>query len=298
MGFNNDLALEARELASANTGRIEGVSNIQRKVGDFSVTEITIENEKGSRTLEKPCGKYITVEMPEEVQESMAISVISQELLRILPKKCGRVLVIGLGNENVTPDALGPEAVKSIVVTRHLKEDLEEIFERNAVSTVSALAPGVMGQTGIESAEIIKSLINCIKPDTVITVDALCARRLSRLARTVQITDTGIKPGSGIGNTRAELSKTTLGIPVIAMGMPTVVSATTLTADIMTVLSGEEGKRDEIYKAVEEKMGLSLFVTPKEIDSVVSDCARIMAMAINTALHRGFTNEEMEQMLI
>ena len=298
MGFGTDLALEARELASAGAGVIDGVSSVKRDIGGFSITEITIENEKGSRTLEKPCGKYVTIELPEEAEENKAIGIISQEVLRILPKGCKKVLVIGLGNENVTPDALGPEVVKSIVVTRHLKSDMEDIFEKNAVSTVSALAPGVMGQTGIESAEIIRSLMACIKPDAVISVDALCARRLSRLARTVQITDTGIKPGSGIGNTRAELSKKTLGVPVIAIGMPTVVSATTLTADVMAVLSGEEEKRNDIYRAVEEKMGLELFVTPKEIDGVVRDCGRILAMAINTALHRGFTGEEMEQMLL
>ncbi len=298
MNFNTDLAVEARELASAGSGEIEGVKNICRTVGDFQITEITIENETGSRLLEKPCGKYVTVEMPDEVDFDKGVSVISQELLRILPQSCKKVLVIGLGNENVTPDALGPETVKSIVVTRHLQEDLSEVFEKNSVSTVSAIAPGVMGQTGIESAEIIKSLINCIKPDAVITIDALCARRLSRLARTVQITDTGLKPGSGIGNTRAELSKQTLGVPVIAMGMPTVVSAVTLTADIMALLSGEHDKRDDIYHAVEKNIGLDLFVTPKEVDSLVSQCGKILAMAINLSLHRGFTGEEMEQMLI
>ncbi len=298
MKFNTDLAVEARELASASSGVIEGVSHINRTVGDFEICEITIENEVGSRALEKPCGKYITVEMPDEVDFDKCVSVISQELIRILPQDVKNVLVIGLGNENVTPDALGPEAIKSIVVTRHIENELPDAFRRGSIISVSAIAPGVMGQTGIESAEIIKSLISCALPDAVITIDALCARRLSRLARTVQITDTGLKPGSGIGNTRAELSRKTLGVPVVAIGMPTVVSATTLTADVMALLTEEHDKRDDIYHAVEKNIGLDLFVTPKEVDSLVCQCGKILAMAINLSLHRGFTGEEIENLIM
>ena len=298
MGYNTDLAVEARELADANSGGIEGVKSTEREIGDFRITEIAIETEAGSKILEKPCGKYITVEMPEEADFESSVKVLSNELLAVLPSPHKKVLVIGLGNESVTPDALGPETVKSIVVTRHLKEDMADIFEKNAVSTVSAIAPGVMGQTGIESAEIIKSLVACVRPDTVITVDALCARRLSRLARTVQITDTGLKPGSGIGNTRAELSSQTLGVPVIAVGMPTVVGATTLTADIMTLISGDGERRDDIFKAVEERLPEELFVTPKEIDTVVRQCGKVLAMSINSALHRGFSSAELEGLLM
>jgi spore protease len=251
------------------------------------------------------------LETHEEIVKIMAKKL---EKLRKL-KKNSVILVVGLGNWNVTPDALGPKVVSKILVTRHLSEHLPEELH-GMVRSVSAISPGVMGLTGIETSEIIRGVVDRVKPDLVIAIDALAARRTSRINATIQIGDTGVNPGHGMGNRRVALNEKTLGVPIIAIGVPTVVDAATLVNDTMdrmlAAMAKQAPKGTEFFEmlmslADEEKYHLiqeilnpytgNMFVTPKEVDAVIERLSNIIANAVNLALHPGIKKDDFRRYL-
>lgn len=233
MNFRTDLALEVRE--NLEGGKIDGVECTEFKSAGAEITRLKITDSRGEAALGKPCGEYITVQSQSFARSSRIsdelTDAVARELSRLLPKD-GTVLAAGLGNTNITPDALGPKFIRGVFVTRHLKRELCEQLGLGSLRPVAAIAPGVLGQTGVETGELLLGAVNVIKPCAVIVVDALAARKLGRLGSTVQISDSGIIPGSGVGNSRAEISRRTLGVPVISVGVPTVVDAQTLARDV------------------------------------------------------------------
>lgn len=290
-----DLALEARELyhERENTPDLpEGVEEEHFTAAGFPVTRVRVTNENGSKMLCKPIGSYTTIELDRLLRrEDRAFSdcagVIATELRELCHLGEGdSVLVAGLGNSSITPDAVGHIAVQYTIVTRHLKDTYPGEFAH--FRAVSAVEPGVLGTTGIESADLVASVVQKVRPAAVIAVDALASRRLSRVCRTVQLTNTGISPGSGVGNSRRELSSATLGIPVIAVGVPTVVDAATLAADLAETAGTA---LDE--EALRRESG-GMIVTPRDIDTSVNDISRLVAYAINLAFHDGLTVEDVD----
>ena len=279
--WDTDLALEARELASAADGEIEGVENRHYESFKIGVDEIKIVNEKGEKALCKRRGTYITLTLPEgflhddELFEDCA-NALAAEMGKLIKER--DVLVAGSGNTAVTADSLGPLTADGVISTRHIvKNMLPDSFGK-----VACVKCGVMGQTGIESADIIRGVCSRVKPKTVVTVDALTARSISRLSRTVQISDCGISPGSGVGNTRAELSKDTIGVPVVAIGVPTIVGGATLVADTAHELCDTD--RNELYRLSKEKLN-GFFVTPKDIDIISERMSRLIATSFNMFAH-------------
>lgn len=258
MENRTDLALESYE--NINKTEIDGA-----KVEiDKDITTVTIFNENGSRELGKPIGTYITYSMPTLLSDSDIFNGIINEMSNILsnllPSNINSVLVAGIGNLDITADALGPRSNDYVLATRHLKdnETFKDFFNVSSVST------GVLGDTGIESAEIIKGVVNTTKPECVIVIDALAASSKDRLGNTVQLSNTGISPGSGVGNHRYEISKNTLGVPVISIGIPTVLST--------AILNDSDNQ--------------PLFVTPREIDKIIEQGSRLIGMAINVTFQK------------
>lgn len=311
---HTDLALDARDMATAaNQGQpLPGIEQESTRENGIRVTKINVKNEEGSRALGKLLGHYITIEVPalrekdSQLQDRVATK-LAQEFEQFLQEigipKNAKALIIGLGNSNVTPDALGPLVVDNVMVTRHFFELMP-----NDVSPgyrpVSAVAPGVLGTTGIESSDIVLGIVEKSKPDFIIAIDALASRSLDRVNTTIQIADTGIHPGSGIGNKRKGLTKENLGVPVIAIGVPTVVYASTIvnnafdlmqkhfseqtnnTGQILGLLDNiHEEERLQLVKEVLNPVGHDLLVTPKEIDQFIEDIANIIASGLNAALH-------------
>ena len=281
-----DLALEAREAAGRDKLTNYGFTeNVDHRSG-FCVSTISITDDSGAELLGKPKGVYTTVELDsflkrEDNAFSSGVNVVAEELVKLSHlEESDSVLVVGLGNPAITPDALGHKALRYTLATRHLSEDFG-IFR-----PVSLIEPGVLGTTGIESADVIKSIVSAVSPSLVIAIDALASRSISRLCRTVQLSDSGIVPGSGIGNARGELSLNTLGVPVIAVGVPTVVDAVTIARELL-------GDGDISEDAL-ERYGGSMIVTPKDIDANISDIARLVGYALNIALHRGLTVEDVD----
>lgn len=274
MNFRTDLALEMHE-KNSNKNCI-GVEVKKFSKDNIKVTEIKIKDKTGEETIGKPVGKYITIELTEFSHESEItdhrLIVISDSIKSLLPIECESILVVGLGNENITPDALGPLCSKQIFATRHLDKEMKIDIGSEKINYVSAISTGVLGQTGIETVEYIKGIVNIVKPQVVIVVDALASSSLSRLGKAIQITDTGITPGSGVGNSRAEISEKTLGIPVIAIGVPTVV-------DGVTMAYGLVKEPKSISKETE-----SMIVTPKDIDLIIERAASLIALSINCAI--------------
>ena len=272
MDCRTDIALERQEIQGENC---EGVIVKKKKIGTAEITEVNIINVQGEKNLGKPIGKYITIDLPEFSHESELLDgrlkALVESLKSILPTIIDKALVVGLGNDNITPDALGPLCAEQIFSTRHIDKDFSDYLGVKKIISVSSVSTGVLGQTGIESAEYIKGIAEFVKPDVVIVIDALASRRLSRLGKTVQISNVGITPGSGVGNHRKSIDKELLGIPVIAVGVPTVVDANTIVKD----LSGKNAKDD-----VTEVM----MVTPKDIDTVITRAARLLSLSINCAL--------------
>lgn len=295
VSIRTDLACEAHELtkSAVNLDKIDGVTAVRLERGGFNVTKVTVENENGAQSIGKPIGTYTTVDIGallrrEEDAFLNAVHIIADSLRELIPDNAeSSVLVAGLGNDSITPDAIGPLTVKNVMVTRHVKEKLPEYF--GSYRSVSALRPGVLGTTGIESGELIRSAAENVKPDMIIAVDALASRRLDRLCSTVQISDSGITPGSGIGNSRNALNEDTLGVPVIAVGVPTVVDAATLAIDLM------EERGLDAPDSLNELSGV--IVTPKEIDQRVSDISKLVGYAINIALHDDLTIEDVDMFL-
>ncbi|MBR4723182.1 MAG: GPR endopeptidase, partial [Clostridia bacterium] len=281
---------------------LEGIDVEEYKEGEVFVTKITVNNEKGSDILGKPKGTYITLEIPnlkysDEAYKS-ACKQIAVELGKLAKVDNNtKTLVAGLGNKYITPDALGPKAVSYLVVTNHIKQGND--FLGDSFSRVCAVVPGVLGTTGIETTDIIKGVADKIKPDLIIAVDALASRSMDRISNTVQISDTGISPGSGVENKREGINEEALGVKVIAIGVPTVVDAATVASDsIDAVLAGQNGgsdkiSREKIYTALAKNVG-NMMVTPKDIDSVIEKASKTVANGINLALHKNLTLEEIE----
>lgn len=303
-----DLALEAREKFEEDNVEIKGVRlDKEMAQGDVCITRVVIETENGAKAMGKPRGTYITIEAPNMIEEDEGchreISVQLARMIReLLPKDMEEpsVLVVGLGNRDVTPDALGPNVVDHIMITRHIINEFGRYaLEEDHEFKISGIVPGVMAQTGMESEEIIRGVIEETKPDCVIAVDALAARSTRRLNRTIQITDTGINPGSGVGNHRHAINKESMGIPVIAIGIPTVVDAATIVTDTMSDLiaamsasshlkgiGGSLATLDEVEKheLVRELLSPHLnafFVTPKDIDEAMKRLSYTISEGLN-----------------
>ena len=309
--FRTDLALERRDLynkAHNIENDIEGIETEEEKIDDnILVSRVKITNEKGEEAIGKKKGNYITVDVKnlkianeEEIQKTS--EVVTKELKSLLAKHIAEkdsILVVGLGNIYVTPDALGPKVINEIDITRHLLEYMPEVLDKNT-RDVSAISPGVLGTTGIETMEILKGIVDNVKPKLVIIIDALASRNIERISSSVQLADTGIVPGAGVGNARKELTESTLGIPVIAMGIPTVVEAATIAADSLTLFikraqeNGESNdflnklQEEDKYKIIKEILApeeYNFIVTPKEIDSLIEKMKDIVARGINFAIN-------------
>ena len=273
-----DLAAELH--SRLGNDKIEGIEYREKQIDGFTITEVDITNGNGVSVLCKPIGKYLTLELDSFLKRTENSFNIAANLVSDMLKNFGVLknsqscLIACVGNPAVTPDAVGPDTADSILVTRHLKQSLPEQFA--AFSSVSLLRTGVLGTSGIESAAQIKSLASEVKPDCVIAVDALASGDLRRLCRNIQICDTGISPGSGVGNDRPEISKAYLGVPVIAIGVPTVIDAAHFTDD---------------------DAAKGLFVTPRNIDEEVRSVSKLIAYGINLALHKGLTISDIELLI-
>lgn len=281
MAFRTDLAVEAIE-NHKTAAALPHVRQSDRTLEGFAVHEVRILSEDAAREIGKPQGRYLTLELDalirrEEDAFPRACKALSTLLRELLPHpNDGPVLIAGLGNRMITPDAIGPQTADHVIATRHLVAQSPAIFAD--WRPVSALAPGVLGQTGVETGEVICGVLDRVRPAAVIAVDALAAGRLSRLLRTVQLADTGITPGAGMGNARAALNKETLGVPVIAVGVPTVVDGATLAHEISSQLG------QPACEALDD-LSQPVMITTRDIDREVADISRMIGYAVNMALH-------------
>ena len=309
--FRTDLALERRDLykkANKVENEIDGIESTKEEINEkISVEKVKITNEQGEKAIGKPIGNYITIDIKnlkiaqeEDIQK--ASEVLSDELKTLIEKHVQKeddIIVLGLGNIYVTPDSLGPKVINEIDVTRHLLKYAPEYLEKGT-RPVSAIAPGVLGTTGIETVEILKGVVDNTHPKLVIVIDALASRSIERISSTVQLSDTGIIPGGGVGNARSEISKKTLGIPVIAIGIPTVVETAVLVNDSLNLfiekLQKEAKSNDYLnqikdednYEEIKEALvpqDYNLIVTPKEIDDLIENMKDIIARGINFAIN-------------
>ncbi len=287
-----DLALEAQELWQESAGeqtQLKGVQARDSQREGYAVTTVRILDQEGAQALGKPAGTYVTLTVDglarrEEDAFGRAVRAVAAELTQLLAGLEGPVLVACLGNRAVTPDAVGPKVHDHLLITRHLVDQAPEHF--GAFRPVASVAAGGLGTTGVESGELVGALTGRLKPVCIIAVDALASRSLDRLCRTIQLADTGIAPGSGVGNHRHALDRESLGVPVIAIGVPTVVDGATLAADLLGTADlpplGREGE---------------MLVTPKDIDSQVNDLAKVIGYGITLALQPGLTLEDMELLM-
>ena len=312
--IRTDLALETQEKMQEDHVELKGVRFLEKKVDkNLTISTVVIETENGAKAMGKPKGTYITIEASNMDEEDEGyhreISVQLAEIVKQLThlkKEEASVLIVGLGNREVTPDALGPRVVDNLFITRHIINEYGKYaFGDEKVNRISSIVPGVMAQTGMETQEIIRGIIKETKPDLVVAVDALAARSTKRLNRTIQVTDTGINPGSGVGNHRHGLNEKTLGIPVISIGIPTVVDAATIVNDTMynlvtaltqskafeAVGSSLEALNDaEKYELIRELLSPNLnamFVTPKDIDESVKRLSYTISEGLNIAFSNG-----------
>ncbi|MBU5336476.1 GPR endopeptidase [Intestinibacter bartlettii] len=311
ISIRTDLAVEATEICEEQSASLEGVIVDTKELDDCTVTTVEIINETGSQIMNKEIGKYITLEsdlmkFDDDDSREKVINYLKDELIDIFGRdQSKKTLVIGLGNWNITSDALGPRAVSKTLVTRHIFKNYNKDYDDD-FSEVSALSPGVMGITGIETVEIVKSLVDKIKPDRVVAIDALASRKMDRVNSTIQISTGGISPGGGVGNKRKALNKSYLGVDVIAIGVPTVVDAATLTIDVLDLAIdnlmevSEEGsefykmltqlKEEEKYQLIKDSLDpydKNLIVTPKDIDDTIENLAIIISEGLNRSLHPG-----------
>ena len=295
-GVRTDLAMEAREAA----GEIEGVEMEQHREGKAIVTRVRVVTEQGARAIGKPIGTYVTIEQNGLTQaKTGALSkCIAQQLSLLLGQpRQGGALVVGLGNRELTPDSLGPRVTQRILVTRHLFTQLPELLDER-VQPVSVLAPGVMGSTGMETGEVVQAVVQRVKPACVVVVDALAARSTSRILNTVQLTDAGVSPGSGVGNHRDALTRETLGVPVVAVGVPMVVHASTILRDALERIAGDSGASLDLGALLRSMDGENLVVTPVMIDEAVRAIAALLAEGIDLALQPGLTRRELNALRI
>ena len=312
--IRTDLALETQEKMQEDHVELKGVRFIEERIDkNLTISTVVIETENGAKTMGKPKGTYITIEagnMDEEDEDyhreiSIQLANVIKKLLHVKKSELS-VLVVGLGNREVTPDALGPRVVDNLFITRHIINEYGKYaFGEAGVNRISSIVPGVMAQTGMESLEIIKGVIKETKPDLVVVVDALAARSTKRLNRTIQVTDTGINPGSGVGNHRHGLNEKSLGVPVISIGVPTVVDAATIVNDTMYNLVAALAQSEafsavgnsletlndaEKYELIRELLTPNLntmFVTPKDIDESVKRLSFTISEGLNIAFSEG-----------
>jgi len=279
MNFRTDLAVEAAEPHRLTADDVEQDS---RQEGDMTLTRIRILSDKGEASIGKPRGRYITAALPRLTDEERHLTdyarSIGRELAALLHPE-GTVLVVGLGNRTVTPDALGPTTADMVLATRHIRGEFARTAGLTDLRPTAVVAPGVLGQTGTESSELVRGVCREIHPGAVIVIDALAARSVARLGRTVQLCDTGIAPGSGVGNDRRPLNREVLGVPVIGMGVPTVVDAATLVQE----MTGTEAAPDSP----------PMMVTPREIDVMIGRAAHLLAMSIHAALQPEYSPLEL-----
>lgn len=304
--FRSDLAVEARALSGGTD--IPGVRMEQLRLGELTETVVEIVDKRGAAALGKPCGRYVTLEspqlaLPEAELSQMAIDRLAHTLSAMLPE-LGAVLVIGLGNRRITADSLGPRVVDNVLVTRHMRETTPQSV-KGRLRCVSAVSPGVLGVTGLETAEVVQGIVEHAKPEAVIAVDALAARETSRICATLQVSDTGIQPGSGVGNHRLGLNAETLGVPVIAVGVPMVVYASTIVRDALDLLCEDMPAEDGDHAAaldamvdrvVEKRLG-DLVVTPREVDERVAHMAQMLAEGVNRALQSRLSPAEIPALM-
>lgn len=310
VNFRTDLASERRELyrkANQLEKEIEGIESESEQKGEkIKIERVKIVNEQGEQAIGKPRGNYITIDIQklklaqdQDIEE--AGQIVSEELKKLIDvhaKKEDPILVVGLGNIYVTPDALGPKVINEIEVTRHVMNYMPQ-YVKEGTRMVSAISPGVLGTTGIETAEILKGIVDNVHPKLLIVIDALASRSIERISSTVQLSDTGIVPGAGVGNKRSEISEATMGIPVIAMGIPTVVETAVLVNDSLDLfiekLQQEAKSSDQLnqlkeednYEEIREALipkDYNLIVTPKEIDDLIENMKEIVASGINMAV--------------
>lgn len=290
MQIRTDLAMEARELAGEDTG---GIEVDKKDYGDIVMSSLIVKTKSASESIGKDRGSYITAEMNALTDDfkdaDKRLEIIARAIRGLLPQK-GLVLVAGLGNDNITPDALGPKAARGVLATRHIRGEFARSTGLDSLRGVAVLTTGVTGQTGIETGELILSVAQRIKPSAVIVIDALASRRLERLGCTVQISDTGISPGEGVGNHRARINRETVGVPVISIGIPTVVDAFTLAADLL--LDCDDNSAELIKRSVYPN-GTKMVVTPGEIDLLVERGARLVSMAVNIALQPSLSQSDL-----
>ena len=308
--FRTDLADERRDLykkANNVENEVEGIESQQEDVNEkIKITRVKITSEQGEQAIGKPKGEYITIDIKkinllteEELED--ASKILAEELKRLIGEKIefkDDVLIVGLGNEEVTPDALGPNVIKNVEITRHIINYLPQYIDENT-RPVSAIAPGVLGTTGIETLEIIKGVVEHIKPKLLIVIDALASRSMERISSTIQISNTGIVPGAGVGNTRKEISENTLSIPVIAIGIPTVVETAVVVNDALDIFIEklqQEAKSNDYLNEIKEKdnyeeikeallpKDFNFIVTPKEIDELVLNMGKVVANGINMSI--------------
>ena len=281
MERRTDLAVEARELVGED---IRGVDFYKRNECGMEISRLVVKTREASLKLKKEQGTYITIDFPtltdNFISTDKRVEVIADEIGHLIPVN-GLVLVCGLGNRDITPDALGPKSASRILATRHITGELARSTGLDSLRPVAVLNTGVTGQTGIETFEYIESIVRKIRPTAVVVIDALASRRLSRLGCTLQISDTGISPGAGVGNRRGRITMDTLGVPVIGLGVPTVVDAVTLVADLLNV--GDE-KTAEQLKASLAPRGSTMVVTPNEVDLLIDRAGRLISLALNRAL--------------
>lgn len=308
INFRTDLALERNEVYKEKNklNGIDGVSVNNETINEVEISRIKILNEEGEKILQKPAGTYITLDvkklkLADEERLSKIAETVADELRKIVGEHVNEtedILVVGLGNLYVTPDALGPKVVPEIEVTRHILEYMPSIMPEDT-RPVSAISPGVLGVTGIETMEILKGVVQNVKPKLLIVIDALATRSIDRISSSIQIADTGIVPGAGVENTRKEISKKTLGIPVIAIGIPTVVDLATITNECIDIFieSLQEKamsndylnklKENDNYEEIKEALvpkDYNMIVTPKEIDKLIENMSKIVSSAINMAM--------------
>lgn len=307
--FRTDLALERRDIYQKvnKLQQIEGVESTEENINEnIKVSRVKITNQNGEQALGKPIGNYITIDVKKlkiagEGEIQKASETLSNELRKIIDMhtdKQGEILIVGLGNIYVTPDALGPKVTNEIDVTRHIIKYLPQYVEEGT-RPVSAIAPGVLGTTGIETVEILKGIVDNTKPKLLIVIDALASRSIDRISSTIQISDTGIVPGAGVGNTRQEISQNSLGIPVVSIGIPTVVELATLVSDGIDIFidrlqekaeSNEhlnKLQQNDKYEEVKEALNVgeyNMIVTPKEIDDLIENMKDVVARGINFAV--------------
>ena len=320
-----DLALEAKEIYQEKHRKekdIDGIEVINEIDNDIKVTTLKVKDENGARKIGKPKGNYVTIDIPEfTAYDGETMDRVSQVVSEILGRMINidvekTALVVGLGNWKVTPDALGPKVTEGIMVTRHLKTVMPEIMD-DSVRPVCSIAPGVLGITGVETVEIIKGTVERVKPDVVICIDALAARRVERVNTTIQIGDTGISPGAGVGNNRKQINEDNLGVKVIAIGVPTVVDAVTIANDtidmVVDSLMNNASSGNDFYKMLgsldkNEKSSLirevlsskslgEMIVTPKDIDLIINSLAKIISNGINMAVQPNMDMEDINKFM-